>query len=217
VARALLEGGPQTATDLALRLGLTGTAVRRHLDALTANGHVEAGPRAPYGPGAGAPTRRGRGRPARVYALTPAGRDTFTQGYGSLAIEALQFMADNAGQEAVSAFARGRAADLERRYSHVPGSPDPAAALVEALTGDGYAAAAVPVPLGVQVCQHNCPVAHVAEQFPQLCEAETEAFTRLLGTHVTRLATLAHGDGVCTTLVPRASGPRPSPRRKDTR
>jgi hypothetical protein len=23
-----------------------------------------------------------------------------------------------------------------------------------------------------------------------------------LGTHVTRLATLAHGDGICTTLVP---------------
>jgi len=45
-------------------------------------------------------------------------------------------------------------------------------------------------------------VAHVAEQFPQLCEAETQAFARLLGTHVQRLATIAHGDGVCTTFVP---------------
>ena len=42
----------------------------------------------------------------------------------------------------------------------------------------------------------------MAEQFPELCEAETEVFARLLGTHVQRLATIAHGDGVCTTYVP---------------
>ena len=33
-------------------------------------------------------------------------------------------------------------------------------------------------------------------------EAETEVFARLLGTHVQRLATIAHGDGVCTTYIP---------------
>ena len=43
----------------------------------------------------------------------------------------------------------------------------------------------------------------MAEKFPELCEAETEVFARLLGTHVQRLATIAHGDGVCTTYVPR--------------
>jgi orotate phosphoribosyltransferase len=34
-----------------------------------------------------------------------------------------------------------------------------------------------------------------------LCEAETEAFGRLLGAPVQRLATIAHGDGICTTHV----------------
>ena len=46
----------------------------------------------------------------------------------------------------------------------------------------------------------------MAEEFPQFCEAETEAFGRLVGTHVMRLATLAHGDGVCTTHIPTAVG-----------
>jgi predicted ArsR family transcriptional regulator len=55
---------------------------------------------------------------------------------------------------------------------------------------------------GAQVCQHHCPVQHVAEEFPQLCEAETQVFAELLGTHVQRLATIAHGDGVCTTFIP---------------
>ena len=50
-------------------------------------------------------------------------------------------------------------------------------------------------------------MAHTAEQFPQLCEAEAEVFSRLLGTHVQRLATIAHGDGVCTTFVPQAPHP----------
>jgi hypothetical protein len=59
-------------------------------------------------------------------------------------------------------------------------------------------------PLGTQLCQGHCPVQRVAAQFPQLCEAEAEAFSRLLGVHVQRLATLAHGEHVCTTHVPNA-------------
>ena len=61
----------------------------------------------------------------------------------------------------------------------------------------------------MQICQHHCPVAHVAAEFPQLCEAETRAFERVLGTYVQRLATIAHGDGVCTTHVPITGTSRP--------
>ena len=38
---------------------------------------------------------------------------------------------------------------------------------------------------------------------PELCAAETRVFARLLDSHVQRLATIAHGDGVCTTHIPR--------------
>ena len=58
---------------------------------------------------------------------------------------------------------------------------DPARRLADALAAEGYAAVAVPTANGIQLCQHNCPVAHVAAEFPQFCEAETEAFGRLLG------------------------------------
>jgi predicted ArsR family transcriptional regulator len=208
VARALLEGGPQTAAALAGRLGLTTTAVRRQLDALAEAGHVEAGERAPFGPGAGSGHSRGRGRPARVYSVTAEGRDAFESSYDDLAVGALRFLAEHGGPGAVESFAASRVAELERRYapsvSAVPDTERPAA-LVAALSSDGYAASLVESGSGVavQVCQHHCPVSHVAEEFPALCDAETEAFSRLLGAHVTRLATLASGDGVCTTLVPR--------------
>ncbi|HET7902592.1 MAG TPA: metalloregulator ArsR/SmtB family transcription factor [Candidatus Nanopelagicales bacterium] len=213
VARALLEGGPQTAAALAERLDLSTTAVRRHLDALVEDGLAESGERAPYGPAAATDRPRGAGRPAKVFTLTAAGRDAFEQQYDDLAVQALRYLADTAGQDAVDDFARRRVAVLEDRFGATVGSACPEerpALLVEALNDEGYAASLVDSPGGpaVQLCQHHCPVSHVAAEFPVLCEAETEAFSRLLGIHVTRLATLAHGDGVCTTLVPRPATAR---------
>ncbi len=208
VARSILENGPSTAAALADRLGLTPAAVRRHLDTLLADGMIEAREPRVYG-------HRGRGRPAKVFALTEAGRDAFEQAYDDLAVSALQFLARTGGEKLVADFARQRIAALEERYRPVVQAATPdqrAQALARVLTSDGYAASArsSPVAPGEQLCQHHCPVAHVAEQFPQLCEAETEAFARLLGTHVQRLATIAHGDGVCTTHIPR--GPEQSAR-----
>ncbi|MGW7515564.1 helix-turn-helix transcriptional regulator [Streptomyces sp. NPDC054796] len=209
VARSILDNGPSTAAELALRLELTQAAVRRHLDALAAEGVVEPREKRVYG-------SRGRGRPAKVFALTECGRDAFDQDYDQLAADALRWIAQTAGggelgDAAVAAFARARVAAQAERYhralEQVP-PEDRARALAEALTQDGYAATArsAPASAGEQLCQHHCPVAHTAEQFPQLCEAETEVFSRLLGTHVQRLATIAHGDGVCTTFIPQIHG-----------
>lgn len=114
-------------------------------------------------------------------------------------------------EAAVAAFARARLAVPAETYRQAVDAAAPEGrteALARALTADGYAAIAKSAPgphSGEQLCQHHCPVAHVAEQFPQLCEAETEVFSRLLGTHVQRLATIAHGDGVCTTFIPRSA------------
>ena len=204
VARSILENGPSTAAALAQRLGLTPAAVRRHLDTLLSDRMIEAREPRVYG-------HRGRGRPAKVFTLTEAGRDAFEQAYDDLAVSALQFLVQTGGEKLVADFARQRIAALEERYRPVVEAARPgerAQALARVLTSDGYAASAQssPVAPGEQLCQHHCPVAHVAEQFPQLCEAETEAFARLLGTHVQRLATIAHGDGVCTTHIPRGMG-----------
>jgi len=79
---------------------------------------------------------------------------------------------------------------------------EPTEALARALTQEGYAASVRTGPVGEQLCQQHCPVSHVAHEFPQLCEAETEMFGKILGRHVQRLATIAHGDGVCTTCIP---------------
>jgi predicted ArsR family transcriptional regulator len=204
VARAVGEDGPVTASELAVTLGLTPAAVRRHLDAMYADGLIDV--RTP------AVLQRRRGRPAKAFVLTDAGHAAMTNTYDDLAASALRFLADRHGRDAVRAFAAERVAGLEQRYAaRVLGAGDAtqqrAQALAGALSGDGYAATARPVGMGtpafaVQLCQGHCPVQHVAAEFPELCEAEADAFSRLLGVHVQRLATLAQGAHVCTTHVP---------------
>lgn len=198
VAQSILEHGPSTAADLAKRLGLTAAAIRRHLDGLTERGQITSREQRIYG-------ARGRGRPAKVFELTDAGRADFYQAYDKLAIAALQALTRIGGVEAVDELGRSRMGDVEAGYQRVrqqAAELTPAQALAAALSDEGYVASTRPAVSGEQVCQHHCPVAHVAAQFPQLCEMETETFSRLLGVHVQRLATIAHGDGVCTTHVP---------------
>ncbi len=207
VARLVGQDGPITVSCLAERLGVTPAAVRRHLDAMLAGGVVESREIAAVGAG-----RRGRGRPARAFVLTEAGHASLSSDYDDLALQALRFLADEHGRSAVEQFAARRFADLERRVAPAverAGHDRKArvSALAEALNDEGYAASTRPVATGtpqqaVQLCQGHCPVRHAAEEFPELCEAEAGAFSRLLGVDVRRLATLAHGDHVCTTHVP---------------
>jgi len=202
VARSILENGPTSATLLASRLGFTPAGIRRHLDSLVHDGILEA--RDPH-----AAISRGRGRPSKVFVMTDAGREQFEHTYDDLAVSALKFVESNMGEGALKLFAQARANDIEKALSPIldgfEGTPEKTKALSNYLSREGFAASSTTKSHGEELCQHHCPVAHVAAAFPQLCEAETEAFSRLLGTHVQRLATIAHGDGVCTTFIPHLS------------
>lgn len=195
----VLEHGPISAAEVADGLGLSAAAVRRHLDALLAAGQASTRSAPRRGP-------RGRGRPAKLFLLTAAGRAGFGHAYDDLAVAALRFIAESGGEQAVRSFAEQRVTEMfDRHHAAFTEQPDTAGraeALAAALSSQGYAASAQHVGAGAQLCQHHCPVAHVAAEFPQLCEAETAAFADVLGTHVQRLATIARGDAVCTTHIP---------------
>ena len=201
IARLILEHGPATASALSQSLALTPAGIRRHLELLVADGILEA--REPR-----TASTRGRGRPSKVFLMTDAGRAQFEHTYDDLAVSALRFMASHSGEHLVASFAQARADEIETKANEyiennkTSRKNDKVALLAEFLTDQGYAASVEDRGLGEEICQHHCPIAHVASAYPQLCEAETQAFSRLLGTHVQRLATIAHGDGVCTTYIP---------------
>ncbi|WP_241248871.1 transcriptional regulator [Rhodococcus sp. X156] len=205
VARELLEKGPVTASDVAQTLGVSPAGIRRHLDALVASDEATS-------ISAPALVRRGRGRPARQYLLTATGRARFgrSEGLSELAASALRQLRELGGDSAVREFARRRVAAITSRVQPNQSAAATADSLAQALTDAGYAASTREVGNGVQLCQHHCPVAEVAAEFPELCEAERSVFADLLGTHVQRLATIANGDPVCTTHVPTGAQPAPN-------
>lgn len=171
--RLLLESGSITAGEIGDRLGLSAAGVRRHLDALIEAGDAEASAAAPW-------QQVGRGRPAKRYRLTAAGRAKLDHSYDDLASS----------------------------------GPSAGERIATALSKAGYVATTTRVggPIhGVQICQHHCPVSHVAEEFPELCETEQQAMAEVLGTHVQRLATIVNGDCACTTHVPLSPAPSPRP------
>ena len=143
VARLILELGPCTAATIGGRLGLTPAAIRRHLDNLIADGMIETRTARTYG-------NRGRGRPAKVFVITDAGRSAFEHAYDDLATSALRFLERTYGPQAVAEFARQQVAETERRYAPVVAQAGDlrtrVQALADALSGDGYAAAAGPAP-----------------------------------------------------------------------
>ncbi len=215
VARAILERGPASAVDLATRLSITPAGIRRHLDGLVADGILES--REAH---ITSSNLRGRGRPAKVFVMTDDGREKFEHSYDDLAVSALKFMASKNGAHLVSEFAASRAEEIERKALKKVASKTSIEARVEALTdhlcSEGYSATSASRGSGLEICQHHCPVAHVAAEFPELCDAETEVISRMLGTHVQRLATIANGDGVCTTFIPKSSKAASSKKQSDS-
>ncbi len=201
VVRLLMESGSITAGEIGARLGLSAAGVRRHLDALIEMGDAEAHAAASW-------QQVGRGRPAKRFQLTEAGRGKLGHRYDDLAVAAIRQLHVIGGEDAVADFARQRIDIILNNVAAASADGDleaTAERIAGALSEAGYAATTARVEggvPGVQILQHHCPIANVAKEFPELCQAEQEAMAAVLGTHVQRLATIADGGYVFTSHVP---------------
>lgn len=197
----LLKHAPITAGEIAEKLKISAAGVRRHLDILLEEEMAEAVRRTPAGDNP-AP----RGRPAKFFQLTDRGREKFGHDYDSLAQLALELLRERNGDEAIYTLAQERIASIFDGLKPVGADgrtvEDLAKEIAEAFDEHGYAASIHNAGGGVQICQHHCPIASVAAQYPELCEAEHEKIAELTGSHVQPLASIAHGNVVCTTNIP---------------
>jgi predicted ArsR family transcriptional regulator len=138
IVRLLLESGTITAGEIGDRLGLTAAGVRRHLDALIEAGDAESAAAAPW-------QQVGRGRPAKRFRLTAAGRAKLDHAYDDLAAAAMRQLREIGGEDAVQTFARRR---IDAILADVPAADSTQDADVEAaaervagaLTNAGYVA-----------------------------------------------------------------------------
>ena len=201
----ILHNGPISASDISDALGISTAGVRRHLDIIVGDGFAEI----IEAPRTAASGGRGRGRPAKLFRLTDAGRGRFGHDYDTLALLALRALRETGGDDAVAQFADERMSDLFGTLTDSSSGDAPsgdvtqrAERIAEALTDRCYAATVNDAATGIQICRHHCPIQDVAHEFPELCAAEHRVVTELLGRHTQPLATIADGNGICTTHIP---------------
>jgi predicted ArsR family transcriptional regulator len=141
--------------------------------------------------------------------LTEAGRAGFSNAYSGIALQAIAELLSAVGPSGLdrlaAAFFSSIGADFAACCKEQP-SISAVTALATALDGGGFVAAVNRLPSGEQLLQHHCPVVNIARAYPQFCEIETQFIAKLTRSHVQRLATIAHGDGVCTTHIPNPVG-----------
>ncbi|MDD9205178.1 helix-turn-helix domain-containing protein, partial [Georgenia sp. 10Sc9-8] len=94
VLQLVVEQGPVSAAELARELDLTPAAVRRHIAVLEDHRQIVV-----HEPGG--PVNRRRGRPARHYVATDAGRAGLSDAYSDLATHALDYLVQVAGPESI--------------------------------------------------------------------------------------------------------------------
>jgi predicted ArsR family transcriptional regulator len=193
-----------TVAELASELDLTGMGVRRHLDALQADGLVEPTEC----------TRKGPGRPASGWRLSAAGLELFPRRYDGVALDVLEDLGELAGPETVDAVFAARTEKLAAGYQAQLASagadelPDRVAALARIRDDAGYLAEWAQADDGSLVLtENNCAVHRVAEKYPMVCAQELALIRRVLGpdVEVTRTAHTMAGDAVCSYRIrPRA-------------
>ena len=182
------------AEAIAAVLGVTASATRQHLSALTADGLIRYDAR-----------RTGPGRPTHLYSLTPAGDALFPRNYVDLTNELLSYVEDEDAELLGRAFDRRGLARLERARLRTAGLPFPTkvAMVARILDEDGYLADfAEMADGGYRVTEHNCAVLAIAQRYTHACRTELEFLEALLPeAEVVRVAHRLKGGHVCAYEV----------------
>lgn len=201
----LHRSGSQPVAALAVHLGISEVATRRHLTVLVTDGlvvEVEA--------------RASGGRPAACFALTDRAGRLFPQSYDRFANELLDFLTAEHGRDGLLAFLRWRVdREVDALAEAVKDGPleDRVVRLAAALTSAGFVADVVRDDSGsalptLQLIQHHCVIEGVAREHPEICAYEAAAFSRALGTDVqlSRRETIADGSPACVCTVTASAG-----------
>lgn len=187
---------PQTAEDLARRLGMSAVGMRLHLNDLARKGFVRFAER-----------RGAVGRPLRVWSLTDAANVGFPDAHATLAVDLIGAVKDIYGKKALNRLIKQREKDMLARYRTRTASEKTLAkkvgGLAELRSEEGYMAEARKTARGVMLVENHCPICAAAKECQQFCRSELRVFREALGDTVTveRVDHILAGARRCAYLV----------------
>jgi predicted ArsR family transcriptional regulator len=191
----LLEmNGGSTTNELSNSLGISATAVRRHLSALEEQDVIYR-----------RKDQRGVGRPCFVYDLRNGTSNGFCHGNGAFVNSLFKELLDLAGQDGMDELFSIR---QDKRYQHFIANNQGAtlservAALSQLLEQEGRLTTWQQVDEGHYILrEHNCPFARFAENGNRPCQFETTLYEDMLKADVERLGHVCDGDVSCVYKI----------------
>ena len=199
----LKQDGPQDAASLARRLGISAMAVRQHLYDLEGEGLV------PHEAEARPPGSKALGRPAKLWALTPAADRFFPDGHAEFTVGLIHSMKQAFGDAGLDKLLKIRAkeqtAGYKARIDKQPSLPKKLQALAAIRTEEGYMAEVQKTNGGYLLIENHCPVCSAAAACTNLCNMELDVFRKALGREheVKRIDHILAGARRCAYLVTR--------------
>lgn len=173
----LLRRHEHTVDDLASAVQLSDNAVRNHLQTLERDGLVTT-----------ESSRRGLGKPAWLYRLSPDADRLFPKPYASVLHTLINVLADRYPEPELDA----TLADTGRRLAQAaPAVPRTLAqalpAVVDAFADIGGLAEIVSSPEGTIIQGYDCPLARVSNAQPHACRMLQAMLEEMLGQPVTEI------------------------------
>jgi predicted ArsR family transcriptional regulator len=196
--------GPQTAAQLAKRLGVTPMAVRQHLYALEHDALVGF-----------TDERKHVGRPSRVWCLTPQSAAMFPDNHSELAVGIISAVRAAFGDNGLARLVSERTRAQLVRYRERIGAQLPLEKKVAALAvlrrDEGYMAEWRKDEQGLWLIENNCPICAAANECQGLCDGELDLFKALLGeVEIVREEHMIAGARRCAYRITEASGVSPA-------
>lgn len=189
--------GALSVSDMAVDLGITEMAVRRHLNTLERDSLIKS-----------TLVRQAMGRPTNVYSLSQEADELFPRNYSHLTLDFLRDLQDMDGIGKVEMLFRRRENRLEEAYrSQIQGDLEERVAKLAELqnekgymvewekdaSGDGYI-----------IQEYNCPISQVARVYNQACNCELSLFRRVLNAKVEQTSCMAKGGEKCVFEIKEA-------------
>jgi len=189
--------GPQDSKMLAARLGVTAMAVRQHMYAMQTEKlltYTEAA--------------RPKGRPAKMWELTPAANKFFPDANSELLVDMIDLIGNIYGNEGLDKLIQSRSQNQLTQYQQQLSSSDPLLKKLQTVakirTEEGYMAEIQTQEDGSYLLiENHCPICAAAKSCRKFCSAEKLLFQRLLGPEVSveRSEYILEGDRRCMYAV----------------
>jgi predicted ArsR family transcriptional regulator len=185
VLEQIKRDGPVTAEALAAKLGVTGMAVRQHLERLEKSGLVAHETH----PG-------GRGRPSKLWRATREAESCFANSHAALAVDLITQMRKAFGESGVDRLIALRTAEQERTYLPKIARGKSLRSRLDRLASmrsqEGYMAEVrKDGPDAWLLLEHHCPICSAARTCSGICREELKLFQRVLGKDV-RVERVSH-------------------------